>query len=192
MITISRTLIKDDKSSIIIWDRGYEFWELEGDVLRHFRLLERRLIDQEGKKEQENKKDQGSLKDQSYPQILEVLEVLNESPIPLECYRQELQGWRSLPLKETEEKTVSPSKKEQEPLLQEQKQKKASASQRYPQPRPVKCLILSSDQQMPHESQDISQQQSSYNHSMEAWSTLSPWIPIQALPHHESSLISSR
>ena len=76
MITISRTLIKDDKSSIIIWDRGYEFWELEGDVLRHFRLLERRLIDQEGKKEQENKKDQGSLKDQSYPQILEVLEVL--------------------------------------------------------------------------------------------------------------------
>ena len=58
----------------IIWDRGDEMWELRGDVLRHFEVLERcHSIDNV---------------------ITERLRLLRESAIPLEAIRHSIQGWK--------------------------------------------------------------------------------------------------
>ena len=55
-----------------IWDRGDEMWELKGDLLRHFEILERRNNDNV---------------------ITERLRPLRESAIPLEAIRHSIQGW---------------------------------------------------------------------------------------------------
>jgi hypothetical protein len=55
-----------------IWDRGDEMWELKGDVLRHFEILER---------------------SNNNNVITERLRPLRESAIPLEAIRHSIQGW---------------------------------------------------------------------------------------------------
>jgi len=56
----------------IIWDRGDEIWELKGNQLRHFEVLERNSINNV---------------------ITERLRILPESAIPIEAIRHSVHGW---------------------------------------------------------------------------------------------------
>ena len=56
----------------VIWDRGDELWELKGDVLRHFGVIERTTVNNV---------------------ITERLKVLRESAIPLEAIRHTIRDW---------------------------------------------------------------------------------------------------
>lgn len=56
----------------VIWDRGDELWELKGDVLRHFGVIERTTMNNI---------------------ITERLKLLRESAIPLEAIRHTIRDW---------------------------------------------------------------------------------------------------
>jgi len=62
-----------DAPHFVRWDIGYEIWELINDTFTHYRVLKREL-NSEG--------------------LLEYLEILHESPIPLEAIRQEVHSWK--------------------------------------------------------------------------------------------------
>jgi hypothetical protein len=64
---------KGSKASWTVWDRGDEIWELKGDTLRHFEVLERSSVNNV---------------------ITERLRLLRESAIPLEAIRHSVQGWQ--------------------------------------------------------------------------------------------------
>lgn len=75
-------VLNESKESIkknwTIWDRGDEMWELKGDVLRHFEVLDRCYST-----------------DSTHGNnvITERLRLLPESAIPLEAIRHSIQGW---------------------------------------------------------------------------------------------------
>ena len=61
-----------DSAPFTLWDRGDELWELKGDILRHFSVIDRSF-------------------DANI--VTEKLKLLKDSPIPLEALHQEIQGW---------------------------------------------------------------------------------------------------
>jgi len=65
----------DAAEPLILWDAGNEFWEMKNNTIRHFSLISR-------VKDEMNEKN-----------ITEMVQLLNESPIPLEVIRHEVRGW---------------------------------------------------------------------------------------------------
>ena len=74
---IRRTWVFDDSVTDVfnMWDMGNEIWELKEGILSHYRVVERRLLE--------------------FPKKLEeVLEVLANSPVPLQAIaRSSVSGW---------------------------------------------------------------------------------------------------
>ena len=63
----------DSNDTRIVWDRGSEFWEMLGDTIRHFSVVERT---------------------QSSSDIIETVQLLEDDlPIPLEAIRNTVKGW---------------------------------------------------------------------------------------------------
>jgi hypothetical protein len=221
MSTVLR-IWKESKDSLpsnwIIWDRGDEMWELRGDVLRHFEVLER---------------------SSSNNVITELLRPLRESAIPLEAIRQSVQGWQVdegvptaqpspqvkpvLPLTSSPLSTPNPSPRKNGPLkAREQGEKKQAnatgvgatgvgasgakatgdkvSGTKVAEKSNLQSVLLPLEEKSRHEkpsqaTQEMQEEESSqhvYNHPTELWSSLSQWIPQHALfqpsLHHQATL----
>jgi hypothetical protein len=82
MSTIIRTWKRAHPDTLwSIWDAGSEFWELKNGHLRHFSVIERSK--------------QGEV-------IIEKVQLLQESPTPLEVVRQTILGWEVTEVEEPE------------------------------------------------------------------------------------------
>jgi len=164
------------KEQFTLWDMGNEIWELgcssscanseKNDVIRHFRVLNRKI--------------------DSFGNIIEELEVLPESPIPLEAIVQSVDGWKIL--EEGAQPLPQPAlpQQPQQPLPQQppQVQQKKKNTQRE--------SGGSENSKIKRQDSQTESQQPSYILPTELWSSLSEWIPPNALfqpsLHHQASL----
>ena len=182
-MSILRTWTKTEKAVLEnpnpwkIWDRGDEIWELRNDILRHFSVVERTL--------------NGEI-------IREELRELKESPIPLEALEQEIQGWEitEQAQDQAQAQVQDEAPHTQQPLVENIKKntKKAKNTQISKVRPPQSSLTQSShERQTPviPSSQEEEQQQND-TLPAELWSSLSQWIPPNALfqpsLHHQAFL----
>ena len=105
----------NSSASHTIWDRGDELWEMRNDCLRHFRVVSRNFLENPKKLE-------------------EILEVLDDSPIPLETLVRSCTGWDIT--EEIISQDLPPTRQDLPPLQHEQK----SRAQRPSQMQPVMSL----------------------------------------------------
>ena len=145
---LQRIWTRGGTDEFVIWDLGNEFWEMRNDSISHYSLISR--TEQQGK-------------------IIEILELLLETPIPLEAIRKDVIHWTVL-----QEKLLHPSGSLEQPgsLEKPVKIKQESLNKK-------KMKNKKSEDQ---ESCSSDYSQSSYNHPQKLfWSSLSQWIPPSAL-----------
>jgi hypothetical protein len=95
-----------------IWDGGNEFWELKNGYIRHFSVIERSR--------------EGDL-------IIEKVQLLPESAIPLEVVRQSILGWEVEEVEapqQLQQAQVQPQVQKQQPQVQKQQQQKQQQVQK--------------------------------------------------------------